>query len=94
MNRTLTTESESRRCYVILESEQGEHGYIPSLVIEDEPGYSPMTGDDDQEPWYWGKTRGRANAVCARYNRQHFGISQCTADRIVASSMKAQNISA
>ena len=79
-----------RQCFVILASQFDEHGYIPSLVTEHEPGHAPMTGRDElAAPWYWGKTYERAKEVCARVNRERFGISEQTAMRIVASSMAA-----
>jgi len=88
--KTLTV-TEPRRCYYIPFDQSDEHGFIPSLVVENEAGHSPMIGRDAlSTPWYWGKTIERAKEVCARYNKQHFGITQATADRIVASSMFAE----
>jgi hypothetical protein len=89
MNGESKKQDEPRKCYVILESHKDENGYIPCLVTENEPGYYPMTGNENQTPWYWGKTKSRAIEVCARYNETYFGITQDTADRIVVSSMKA-----
>jgi hypothetical protein len=83
--------TDARQCFAILETQQDEHGYIPSLVTENEPGHSPMTGDEDQALWYWGKTRERAQQVCDRVNKQRYGISPKTACRIIASSMNAGN---
>ncbi len=52
-----------------------------------------MTGrGDDAVPWYWGKTRERAQQVCDRVNRDRYGISPKTALRIIASSMRAGNL--
>ncbi len=77
-----------RQCFVILATQCDEHGYIPSLVVENEAGHSPMTGRGEfATPWYWGKTLDRAEAVCARFNKDRYGISEDTAWRIVASSM-------
>ncbi len=84
----------NRQCYFVTESQCDEYGFIPSLVTENEPGHSPMIGGKDQAPWYWGKTIERAREVCARVNIERFSISQQTADRIVASSMNAQNVGA
>ena len=84
-----------RQCFIILETQQDEHGYIPSLVTENEPGHAPMTGRDaDAVPWYWGKTRERAQAVADRVNLQRYGISHKTALRIMATTMRAQNVAA
>ncbi len=76
----------NRQCYFVTESQRDEYGFIPSLVTENEPDHSPMIGEY-ATPWYWGKTIERAREVCARVNLQRFGISEQTADRIVASSM-------
>lgn len=79
----------ARYCYVILETQRDEHGFIPSLVTEDEAGHSPMTGKGEgATPWYWGETLERAQAVCERFNRERLGISPATAARIVCSSMR------
>ena len=82
---------EPRQCFVILETQYDEHGYIPSLVTENEPGHAPMMGNGEHAtPWYWGKTIERAKEVCARVNKQRFGITEQTAERILASSMFAR----
>ncbi len=87
--------TDSRQCFAILETQQDDHGYIPSLVTENEPGHAPMVGKDDMAtPWYWGKTRERAQQVCDRVNLQRYGISPKTALRIIASSMGAGNLAA
>ena len=81
-----------RECFAIIESSKDEHGYIPVLVTENDPGYAPMTGRGEcSAPWYWGKTIERAQEVCDRQNKQRYGISRQTAARIIASSMNAQN---
>ena len=84
--------AEPRRCYFIPPVICcAEHGFIPSLVTENDPKHEPMIGTAHREPWYWGRTRERAEEVCARVNLQRFGITQSVADRIVTSSMAAQN---
>lgn len=83
-----------RQCMYIspLEYDEGR-GFVPSLVVENEAGHSPMRGQGKfAEPWYWGKTLERANEVCDRVNKQRYNISPKTAARIVASSMRASNI--
>ena len=83
---------EPRQCYYISVRQYDEHGFIPSLVTENEAGHRPMTGrGNGAAPWYWGKTLDRAEEVCARVNLQRFGINQDTAERIVASSIAATN---
>lgn len=83
-----------RQCFAILETSRDDHGYIPVLVTENIPGYSQMTGDESQAPWYWGKTFERAQQVADRVNKQRYGISPKTALRIIASSMRAGNVAA
>jgi hypothetical protein len=65
-------------------------GYIPSLVTENQPGHSPMSGDprQHQEPWFWGKTLDDAERTAASYNARH-GTSKRDAWTIVASSIGA-----
>lgn len=89
----MSKKDEPRRCYYISPLEYDEdRGYVPSLVVENEPGRSPMRGRGEcAEPWYWGKTLESAEQTCDRVNKQRFGISPKTAMRIVASSMAAQN---
>ena len=83
---------EPRQCFYIPDGQRDEHGYIPSLVTENEPGHSPMTGKGEgSTPWYWGKTYRRAQEVCERVNLDRYGIGPATAWRIVTSSMAAQN---
>lgn len=76
-----------RQCFVILATQRDEYGYIPSLVTENEPGHSPMTGGPDQEPWRWGKTLDKAESVCAKVNLDRYGLTEHAADNIVCSSM-------
>ena len=89
-----SAQGESRQCFYIspLEYDEGR-GFVPSLVVENEAGHSPMRGrTTDQEPWYWGDTLERANEVCDRVNLQRYNISPKTAMRIVASSMRVSNV--
>lgn len=82
------TNEDPRQCYVILETQRDEHGFIPSLVTENVPGHSPLSGrGEGATPWYWGKTYERATKVCARVNKDRYGLSENAAARIVLSSM-------
>lgn len=91
--KRITKSDEPRQCYAIMESQRDEHGYIPSLVTEDESGHSPLRGrGPGSSPWYWGKTYQRAQEICDRQNLTHFGINRRTALKIIASSMKAGNL--
>lgn len=80
-----------RRCFYIPNGQFDEHGYIPSLVTEGEPGHTPLRGDPAkfQAPWYWGKTYESATANCAAENLETFGLTEAEAAEIVASSMGA-----
>lgn len=86
--------ADPRQCFYISPVQQvSEHGYIPSLVTENEPGHAMMIGKGEgSTPWFWGKTLERAEQVCDRVNKQRYGISPKTALRIVASSMRASNV--
>ncbi len=90
----MSKKDEPRQCFYIspLEYDEGR-GYVPSLVVENEPGRSPMRGRGEfAEPWYWGKTLEQAEQTCERVNKDRYGISHQTAARIVASSMAAGSI--
>lgn len=77
-----------RQCYVVFETQFDQHGFIPSLVTENEQGHCPMMGQGKYPaPWYWGETLERAQEVCERVNRERFHISKNTAERIVLSSL-------
>ncbi len=79
-----------RQCYYINPSQDpNKHGgYVPSLVVQDEPGHSPMTGQGEgAAPWVWGKTLDEAEAACKAANAKR-GISELDAFEIVASSMR------
>lgn len=78
-----------RWVYWVNESQDpAEHGgYVPSIVKEDEPGHSPLTGRGEHSaPWVWGKTWEAAQKVASELNRKR-GISEDEEFRIIASSM-------
>lgn len=76
-----------RQCFYIPIEQFDEHGYIPSLVTEGEPGHAPLTGNGRHAtPWYWGRTYEEAVAVCERENA-NLGLSPEDALEIVTSSM-------
>lgn len=80
-----------RQCMVILESQRDAHGYIPSLVIENEPGHWPMMGRGPMAtPWYWGDTFEEATATAANYNARAYGLSPQDCADIQCSSMFAK----
>ena len=92
MNHSNDT-AKPRQCFWIPVCQDDPHGFVPSLVTENEPGHSPMVGQGEYaSPWYWGKTLEKAKETCNRVNKDRFGISEKTALRIVASSMRDSDI--
>lgn len=84
------TDRQPRRCYIILLDQRDEDGYIPSLVVEGEPGHSPLAGDGPfAQPWHWGRTYDEAKRICAKYNADDFGLTEVDTAIITASSMGA-----
>jgi len=75
-------------CYVIIEGQRDEKGYIPSAVFEGRSGHYPMTGQGKHaEPWHWGETVELAEEVCARMN-ERMGITKKEALGMVIESMR------
>jgi hypothetical protein len=88
--RRLMTVERPRTCYMIPLDQPEPGQFIPSLVVENEPGHSPMTGRGDHAaPWIWGSTLEEAQAVCDSVNARQ-GISKIDAAEIVCSSMFAR----
>ena len=88
--------TEPRWCYYISGTQDeagGTDGFIPSKVIEDEPGHQLMKGDPDelQAPWVWGPSYDEAVATADMMN-ERMGITKEDAAIIVSSSMAASNI--
>jgi hypothetical protein len=77
-----------RWCYIVSGEEHDENGYIPAIVHENEPGYSPLSGDGTQRPYYWGKTHAEASAVAEKVNLDQLGLSPADTGEIVLSSMR------
>jgi hypothetical protein len=83
-----------RYCFYVDETMNPDgKGFIPALVTEGEPGYTPM-GDYRSDgirkplPWRWGDTIEVARATVIREN-DSLGISESDAHEIVLSSMVA-----
>lgn len=77
-------------CYYVPADSYNEAlgGYVPSLVIENEHGHRPMTGQGEcSTPWAWGPTYKDAQAACEAVN-ERMGITPARAVEIVASSMR------
>ncbi len=85
--------SENPHCFYIDPGQDpGGEGYIPSLVVKDEPGHFPLSGrGDGAAPWRWGKTLAEAEAVCVKANADR-GVDKERAFEIIASSMRAANV--
>jgi len=81
-----------RRCYwVPYDAFVPERGYVPSVVVEDEAGHSPLVGTGEcSESWFWGMTHEQAKKVCDDANRRTFGLDPEEANEIVSSSLAAQ----
>jgi hypothetical protein len=72
---------------IVEESRDTDGGYIPCVAVENEQGYSPMSGNGPHAaPWNWGKDRKLANQICEKKN-QELGLSIKDAFKIVCSSM-------
>jgi hypothetical protein len=66
------------------------HGYVPSLVTENEPGHVPLMGNGPgSAPWYWGMTYEKACEIAEAENAK-LGLDPRDVMAIVASSMAAQ----
>ncbi|GAG23292.1 unnamed protein product [marine sediment metagenome] len=79
------------QCYWIDPAQDAEptSGYVPSLVVENESGHSPLAGRGKYAaPWTWGKTYEKAVEVCKHVNNRN-GVTPEEANRIVASSQAA-----
>lgn len=80
---------EPRTCYFIPHDAGTPDGFIPSLVTENQPGHSPMTGNNTQVPWFWGHTYEEAEATANSVNKRN-GITPTDAAEIICSSMFAK----
>ena len=77
----------NKYCYVILETQKDEIGYIPSIVYENTKGHFPLTGKGEfAEPWHWGETFKIANEIADRKNLE-LDISKKESCRIICQSM-------
>jgi hypothetical protein len=77
-------------CYYIdpTQTPHPKHGYIPSIVVEGDPGHYPLTGRGPlATPWYWGDLK-TAQKIAAEQNLR-LGVDEDAALRIISSSMAA-----
>lgn len=83
-----------RWCYFVPEDQDPKvhGGYVPAVVVADEPGFYPCTGDPEklQAPWVWGRTLKAAEKI-AREQNAKMGVTKEEELLIIASSMRASN---
>jgi hypothetical protein len=78
-----------RYCVFIPYSAKVEGGFIPSVVIADEAGHCPLSGQGEgAAPWVWGPSYDDAQRAAKAYNEK-LGLSDMEVAEIVASSMRA-----
>ncbi|MFG1995252.1 hypothetical protein ACGFJ7_35285 [Actinoplanes sp. NPDC048988] len=78
-----------RQAFYIDETMRTEHGFIPSIVTEDTPGHTPLSGSGPQSsPWFWGHDLASARRIAATANAR-LGLSDSDVRDIVASSFRA-----
>lgn len=82
---------EPRRCFYVDDYRAHPDGIVPVLVVEDEPGYSPMYGETAAGTWHWGATLDEAWEIADKVNAELFGLDRAAANQIVGSSMRAQD---
>jgi hypothetical protein len=88
---TITTRpgGSARRCFYVSPDALTEHGYIPSVVTEGEPGHAPLTGQGTAAaPWYWGHDYEQACRIAKKANAE-LGLSDADVVRIMLSSRGA-----
>jgi hypothetical protein len=79
-----------RICVYVAPDMHAEQGYVPAIVTEGEPGYTPLTGNGPfAQPWYWGHDLTQAQQLAAQANAR-LGLSPEQVRSIIASSMAAQ----
>ena len=77
-------------CFHEIEVQNDEGvGFIPCMVMAGNRGYYPMTGDDGQAAWIWGKTHEDCMKACRKYNREVLGLSESEVRDILISAAVA-----
>lgn len=88
MNNTAT---DPRQVVWVFETSLTEHGYIPSIVTENQPGHSPLSGNGEAaQPWYWGHDLGKAREIAAEYNAR-MGYDPDAVREVLTSSFAAHH---
>ena len=85
----MTPPTGKRQAFYIDATMHTEHGFIPSVVTENEPGHTPMRGNGSHaSPWYWGNDLATARRTAAKANAD-LGLSDSDVRDIIASSFRA-----
>jgi hypothetical protein len=85
----MTPPTGKRQAFYVDETMQTEHGFIPSVVTEDEPGHTPLRGNGPlASPWYWGDDIATARSITAQANTA-LGLTDSDVRDIIASSFRA-----
>lgn len=88
MNALAPEPREPRKVFFVDETMLTEHGYVPSMVTEGEPGFTPLSGNGEfAQPWYWGHDIDVAQRLADEANLE-LGIDRQLALLIIASSMR------
>jgi hypothetical protein len=76
-------------CYVVLEEQRDDNGFIPSIVYRGLGGYHPlMGGRKGSRPHYWGKSWDEGQRLCRERNKE-LGLTEQDVADILESSRKA-----
>ena len=83
-------DNNKRFCYYIMEGQTTiDGGYIPSMIVENEAGHTPLTGPEAVgSSWVWAHNFEDAKQYASVMNTQ-LGLTQDDVMDIVASSMRA-----
>ena len=78
----------ARRCFFVDRDCRQEGGYVPVLVVIDEPGIRPMIGPRPPDStWFWGTTLDEAKRIADLVNHEAFGVDADEANQIIAANM-------
>jgi|7_EtaG_2_1085326.scaffolds.fasta_scaffold17894_3 hypothetical protein len=78
-----------KMCYHIdITQDPAKHGgYVPSVIYSDKAGHYPLEGSGSMsQPWIWGDTLDKAQAICAKAN-ERLGLTKEEAQDIVNKSI-------
>jgi hypothetical protein len=76
-------------CYYVPDGQfemiDGKKQHIPSVIKEGEKGHFPMTGKEDQQPWYWGSFEDACKL--ADEMNEKLGLSKEEVHKMILASM-------